>query len=246
MNSSQTAATIGQAEELEHLVESARDALTDDMVGRLSATLAQALDLLERINRSELDRALPAITRLVENGDLDRIVHLARVLGAADEAMNEDMVGRMAGTFGEGLDLLDRVNRSRLIDALPAITELVEAGDLDRIVRLVRLFGAAEDSINDEMISRMAGVATNALCLIEQLTRNDALGRILTFFLRPEVQNVLVRFGEALLAASTEYEQMPPPQGGLGGWWQLLRSPGNQQAMQFLGVFGRHLHGQHH
>ncbi len=246
MSTSQTAATIGQAEELEHLVESARDALTDDMVGRLAATLGQALDLLERINRSGLDRALPAITELVENNDLERIVHLARVLGAADEAMNEDMVGRMAGTLGEGLDLLDRVNRSRLIDALPAITELVEAGDLDRIVRLVRLFGAAEDSVNDEMISRMAGVATNALCLIEQLTRNDALGRILTFFLRPEVQNVLVRFGEALLAASTEYEQMPPPKGGLGGWWQLLRSPGNQQAMQFLGVFGRHLHGQHH
>ena len=246
MNPSQTATTIGQAEELERLVESARDALTDDMVGRLSATLGQALELLDRINRSGLDRALPAITRLVENGDLDRIVHLARVLGAADEAMNEDMVGRMAGTFGEGLDLLDQVNRSRLADALPAITKLVETGDLDRIVHLVRLFGAAEDSVNDEMISRMAGVATNTLCLIEQLTRNDALGRILTFFLRPEVQNVLVRFGEALLEASTEYEQTPPPKGGLGGWWQILRDPGNQQAMQFLGVFGKHLHEQHH
>ncbi len=246
MNPSQTAATIGQAEELERLVESARDALTDDMVGRLSATLGQALELLDRINRSGLDRALPAITRLVENGDLDRIVHLARVLGAADEAMNEDMVGRMAGTFGEGLDLLDQVNRSRLADALPAITKLVETGDLDRIVHLVRLFGAAEDSVNDEMISRMAGVATDALCLIEQLTRNDALGRILTFFLRPEMQGVLMRFGEALLAASTEYEQMPPPKGGLGGLWKMLREPGNQQAMQFLGVFGRHLHEQHH
>ncbi len=246
MSPSQTAATIGQSEELEHLVESARDALTDDMVGRLSATLGQGLELLERINRSGLDRALPAITRLVENDDLERIVHLARVLGAAEDATNEEMLGRMAGTLGGGLDLLDRINRSRLVDALPAISELVEAGDLDRIVRLVRLFGAAEDSVNDEMISRMAGVATNALCLIEQLTRNDALGRILTCFLRPEVQNVLVRFGEALLEASTEYERMPPPKGGLGGWWQILRDPGNQQAMQFLGVFGKHLHGQHH
>ncbi len=122
-----------------------------------------------------------------------------------------------------------------------ATTELVEAGDLDRIVRLMRLFDAAEDSVNDEIISRMAGMATDALCLVEQLTRNDAPGRTLTIFLRPEVQSVLVRFGEALLAASTEYEQMPLPKGGLGSLWKMLRSPGNQQAMQFLGVFGRHL-----
>ncbi len=246
MTTSQTADTLPQAEELELLVESARDALTEDMVGRLSATLGQGLDLLDRINRSGLERALPTITRLVENDDLERIVHLARVLDAAEDATNEEMLGRMAGTLGEGLDLLDRVNRSRLVDALPALTNLVETGDLDRIVHLVRLFAAAEDSVNDEMISRMAGVATNALCLIEQLTRNGDLERILTFFLRPEMQNVLVRFGEALLATSTEYEQMPPPKGGLGGLWKMLREPGNQQAMQFLGVFGRHLHEPHH
>lgn len=248
MSQTQTAAAqaADAAGEMDRLVESARDALTDDMVGRLSATLGEAMDLLDRINRSGLDRALPAITRLVENGDLDRIVHLARVAGAADDAMNEEMVGRVAGTLGEGLDLLDKVTRSRLADALPAVTRLVESGDLDRLTHLARLIGAAEDAVNDEMIARVAGVAADAMCLLEKLTRNDALGQILAFFLRPEVQNVLIRFGEALLAASKEYETMPPPKGGLGGWWQLLREPGNQQAMQFLGAFGRQLQSGKH
>lgn len=244
MSDTQTAERTSQAEEIGRLVESARDALTDDIVGRLSATVGEALDLLDRVNRSRLDQALPEITRLVESGDLDRIVQVARVLGAADDSMNEEMVGRLAGVVGEGVDLLDRVNRSRLADALPMISQLVENGDLERIVHLARLLGAAEDAVNDEMITRVAGVMTDALSLLEQLTRNNALSEILTFFLRPEVQNVLVRFGEALLASSNEYQQMPPPKGGLGGWWRLLREPGNQQAMQFFGIFGKHLQGQ--
>lgn len=245
MSETQSAAPVSQTDEIGRLIESARDALTDDMVGRLSGTFGTTLDLLERINRSRLDQALPAITRLVDNGDLDRIVHLARLVGAADESMSEEMVGRLAGTVGEGLDLLDRLNRSHIADALPTITRLVSNGDLERITHLARLLGAAEDALSDEMIARVAGVVTDALCLLEQLTRNNALSQILTFLLRPEVQNVLVRFGEALLAANSEQQQTPPPKGGIGGWWRLLGEPSNQRTMQFFGLFGKHLEAEH-
>jgi uncharacterized protein YjgD (DUF1641 family) len=165
-------------------------------------------------------------------------------VASASDALTDDMVARLAGTFGEALDVLDRVNRSRLEQALPAITRLVENGDLDRIVHLARLLGAAEDALTEEMIARLAGVASDALSLLEQLTRNNALGQILTFLLRPEVQNVLVSWGEALLAASNEYRKLPPPQGGVRGAWRLLGDPDNQQAMQFFGLFGKQLQQQ--
>ncbi|MBU2808883.1 hypothetical protein HF285_11590, partial [Acidithiobacillus ferrooxidans F221] len=74
------------------------------------------------------------------------IVHLARLVGAAQDSMSDEMVGRMAGLASDGLDLLDRVNRSQVVHALPAISALVENGDLERIVHLARLVGAAQDS----------------------------------------------------------------------------------------------------
>ena len=52
--------------EMESLIASAQDSLTDDIVTRLSANLGQSLELLDRINRSGIDRALPAIAQLVE------------------------------------------------------------------------------------------------------------------------------------------------------------------------------------
>ena len=166
---------------------------------------------------------------------------LGHLAASARDALSDDMVGRLAGTLGEALDLVDRINRSRLTDALDVLTQLAASGDLERLAHLAHLLGAAEDALNDEMVARMAGVLGDALSLLEQLTRNDALGRILTFLLRPEVQTVLVRFGEALLAATNEYQQMPPPKGGLRGWWHLLAERNNQQAVQFFGLFGKHL-----
>ncbi len=169
---------------------------------------------------------------------------IGRLVASARDALTDDMVARLAGTAGETLDLLDQINRNRLVDVLPVIKQLADNGDLERVVHLARLLGAAEDALNDDMVARLAGVASDALSLLEQLTRNNALGQILTFLLRPEVQNVLVRFGEALLTANNEYQQLPPAKGGIGGLWRLLQEPNNQQAVQFFGLFGKHLQGQ--
>lgn len=238
----------GDLERLVHLarvVGSAQDAMSDDIVGRLSATLGDGMDLLDRINRSELAAALPTISRMVQSGDLERVAHLARVLGAAEDAMSEEMVGRLAGTVTEGLDLLDRVNRSGMTKALPAISALVENGDLDRIVQLARVVGSAEDALSDEMIGRVAGVFSEGLCLFDRLTRNGALAEVVDLLLRDEVRGVLLRFGEALLAASEDFEREPAPTGGIGGLWKVMSQPGNQQALQFMGLFAKHLRGSH-
>lgn len=118
-----------QVLELERVVAAARDSLTDEMVGRLSATLAEGMDLLDKVNRSGVAGALPAISQLVANGDLDRLVALARTYGAAQDAMTDEMVARLAETAAESLSLIDRLNRAgldRLVGSIERLSDLIE------------------------------------------------------------------------------------------------------------------------
>lgn len=218
---------------LARLVGSAQDALTDDMVGRLAATAAGGLDLLERANRAGIARALPAIAQLVENGDLENLVHLARLAGSAQDAPTDDMVGRLAGTFGSGLDMLDRANRSGIASALPALAELVENGDLDRLVELARLVGSAQDALTDDMIGRLARVAGESMVLIDRLTRSDGFLRLIGFLEGPDIQETLAGLLEAV-ASAREEGGVRPSSGGIGGAIKLMSEPGTQDAVRFM------------
>ena len=143
---------IGSIPELERVMQAAKDSVTDDMISRLAENSAQALDLLDRLNRSGFDRALPILERLLDNGDLQRVVDIARTVAAAEDAMNDDMVGRVAQMAAEALNVIDRLNRSgvgRLIDILDRLNN---SGSLDILAdRLPRLIE------HIEMIDRLAG-----------------------------------------------------------------------------------------
>ncbi|MGE5640812.1 MAG: DUF1641 domain-containing protein [Clostridia bacterium] len=118
-----------QSLELERVVAAARDSLTDEMVSRLSATAAEGMDLLDKVNRSGVAGALPAISQLVANGDLERLVSLARAYGAAQDAMTDEMVGRLAETVSESLSLIDRLNRAgldRIVGSLERLSIVLE------------------------------------------------------------------------------------------------------------------------
>jgi uncharacterized protein YjgD (DUF1641 family) len=136
-----------QASELERVVAAARDSLTDEMVSRLSATVADGMDLLDKVNRSGVAGALPAISQLVANGDLERLVALARTYGAAQDAMTDEMVARLAETAAESLSLMDRLNRAgldRLVGSIERLSDVLE-----------RTIGALE-AANHEMKARPA------------------------------------------------------------------------------------------
>ena len=119
--------------ELGGVLDAAAEAVTDDMVGRLAETLGDGVALLDNVNRSGITKALPVLTRMVENGDLERIAQLARLLGAMEDAVTDDMVGRFAGLAGDWVTVLDRLNSSgvgKLVDLLDKLSSL---GALDRI-----------------------------------------------------------------------------------------------------------------
>jgi uncharacterized protein YjgD (DUF1641 family) len=120
-------------EELAGLVQAARDSVTDDMVARLSENIGQTLDLVDRLNRSGVADALPAIAAMVKSGDLERLTYYARMIGAAEDAVTDDMIGRLATLAAETATVMDRLNRSGVERLIHLLDQLNASGALDRI-----------------------------------------------------------------------------------------------------------------
>jgi uncharacterized protein YjgD (DUF1641 family) len=109
--------------EAERIFESAADALSDDIVGRLGSTMGEGLMLLDQVSRSNLDKAIPLIDHLVETGDLERAANLVRVLGAAGDAINDDIVGRLGEMANSLMIIADRITRNENIHKLLDLLE---------------------------------------------------------------------------------------------------------------------------
>ncbi len=119
--------------EAEHWVAAARDALSDDMIGRLSGFCSDGLEIVDQLNRSGISRTLPLLVEMVDNGDLDRLSQLARVYQAAQDALTDEMVGRLAETLSESLSLLDRFNRGGGARLIEWLGQLESSGALEKI-----------------------------------------------------------------------------------------------------------------
>ena len=119
--------------ESERVLSAARDSLSDEMVARLAGTASDAMDLIDRINRTGLYKAIPALADLVTHGDLDRLAKLARVYSSAEDSLSDEMVGRLAETVSEGMSLLDRLNRGGAARLVEMLARLEAGGNLKRI-----------------------------------------------------------------------------------------------------------------
>ncbi|MEJ2478662.1 MAG: hypothetical protein P8Y78_00540 [Acidihalobacter sp.] len=200
--------------------------------------MTETADNVESTTRARVEAL---VGELVENGDMDNLVHLARLIGSAQAALTDDMIGRLAGIAGGSLDMLDQVNRSGVVKALPVVTHLVENGDLERIAHLARLIGSAEDALTDDMIGRLAYVASEGLSLLDRLTRSDGFLGMLRILERTEVQESFTAFLEAVCAARSEAVDAQPSSGGLGPMLKLARDPQTQDAMRFMVSLASHL-----
>jgi hypothetical protein len=161
LNTGASSERDGIAFETERFIAAARDSLTDEMVSRLAGTATDAIDLVDRINRSGLARALPAIADLVNNGDLDRITRLARLYSSAEDALTDDMINRIAETAAEGLSLLDRLNRGGAGRLVEMLARMEAAGSLKRIAELLPKLLARMDSL-DSMLHAIEGAGAHA------------------------------------------------------------------------------------
>jgi uncharacterized protein YjgD (DUF1641 family) len=157
------------------LAESATDALSDDIIARLAELAGDSLVLLEQINQSQVDKALPAINRLVENGDLDRLVNLTRVLGSAADALSDDIVARLSETLSELMCIADRLARN---ENLQQMLRLLENQPLmDTVIKLADAAAEVSTEAAEESAGGIVGVyktMTNA----EVQTALAVVGRI--------------------------------------------------------------------
>jgi len=241
--------------ELERFVAAARDSLSDEMVTRLAGTLTDAIDLIDRVNRTGLAKAIPVLAEMVNNGDLERLAKLARVYATSEDALTDEMVSRLSVTVSEGISLLDQINRSGLEKAIPAIARMVNNGDLDRLSGLARVYVTAEDALNDEMVGRLAETITEGISLLDRLNRGGA-ARLIRMMEHMEASGALESVTatlprllerlhrldhllESMEAVAGEMRAAPAARGGLGGLWQLMRDPETQQTLQFLLQLGK-------
>lgn len=168
-------------------------------------------------------------------------VELERLAASAQDALTDDMVNRLAANASQTLDLLDRFNRSGIDRALPTIAQLVENGDLERLVGFARLFGAVEDSLSDDIVNRLALVVTELACLVDNLARNQGFQRLVELLGKDEVQESLINALGAASAAKTEAESLPRAKGGFGGLWKLATDPDTQEALRFMVLMSKQL-----
>jgi len=123
--------------EVRRVLAGMQDALTDEMVGRMAATVSDGVSMLDQLGRSGVDKAIPVLARLVESGDLERVAQLARVLGAVQDAMTDEMVVRLADVMSQAMSLFERLNRAgldNLVTMLPRIVAMFEQLEQSQVV----------------------------------------------------------------------------------------------------------------
>jgi len=108
------------------------------------------------------------------------------------------------------------------------------------LVETINFVASAKDAMSDEIVARLAGTLSEGMTLLDRLTRNEGLMRLLQVLDRPEVQYLLVSFGDALAAMSRDFATAPPAHGGLGRLLQLARDPGTQEGLRSLSLLGRY------
>jgi uncharacterized protein YjgD (DUF1641 family) len=177
--------------EIQRVIAAARDSLTDEMVTRLAATAGETITLLDQVNRAGLARALPALTQMVNNGDLERLSQLARLYSSAQDALTDEMVSRLAETVGNGLSLLDRASRGGAENVVRVLESLQASGALERLSsmlpQLIERLGMVQDllqSVDDAAAaSRAAQPSAGGLGGLWHLLRDPESQDTLRFLL---------------------------------------------------------------
>lgn len=232
-------------------------ALTDDMVAKLSRSTEETAAVLNEIQASGLASAIPTLGKMARNGDVERLAQLARAYAAAEDAVTEEMVSRLSDAVGGGLALIDQVQRAGLERALPALVELVNNGDLQRLVNLARVYSSAEDAMTEEMVGRMAetiggglslldrmnrGGGERVVAMLERLENTGALEKaVSTIPLLLDRLEMMHRLLGCIEAAATESELAPKSGGGVGGLWSSVKEGESQDTLRFLLLLGKKL-----
>lgn len=116
----------------------------------------------------------------------------------------------------------------------------VSADDLKRIAELASLYAAAQDALTDDMVSRMASAMSEGITLLDRMTRNEGLMRLLNVLDHPDVQCHLVSLADSMHDITRDIATAPPSKGGLAGMLKLAMEPGTQEGLRAMSIIGKH------
>jgi uncharacterized protein YjgD (DUF1641 family) len=116
----------------------------------------------------------------------------------------------------------------------------VSADDLKRIAELASLYAAAQDALTDDIVSRLASAMSEGLTLLDRMTRNEGLMRLLNVLDHPDVQCHLVSLANSVHDITRDIATAPPSKGGLVGLLKLAMEPGTQEGLRAMSIVGKH------
>lgn len=123
----------------------------------------------------------------------------------------------------------------------PQTTSTMDERTVRDIVELIDFMGSAKDAMNDQIVMRLARTASEGMALLDRLTRNEGLMRLLQVLDQPEMQYLMTGLAKALTETSREIASEPPAKGGLVELMRLMSTPGTQEGLRALSKIGEHL-----
>jgi len=112
--------------------------------------------------------------------------------------------------------------------------------DLEQLAELATLVASARDAMSDEIVTRLSRVFSDGISLLDRLTRNEGLMRLLEVLDRRESQHLLIGLSKALSQMSRDIATAPPASGGIAGLLKLAREPGTQEGLRSLSLLGQY------
>lgn len=121
--------------------------------------------------------------------------------------------------------------------AQPSVSE----NDLQRLAEFATIVAAAQDALSDDMVTRLASAFSEGITLLDRLTRNEGLVRLLHILDTPEIQHLLISLTHGLTKMSREFAVTPPSSGGLVSLMKLATDPGTQEGLRSLSLLGKYM-----
>ncbi len=112
--------------------------------------------------------------------------------------------------------------------------------DLEQLSELATLVTSARDAMSDEIVTRLSSAASEGITLLDRLTRNQGLMRLLQVLDRPESQFLLLSLADAVGSMSRDLANAPPAKGGLFALLKLARQPGTEEGLRALSLLGQY------
>ncbi len=116
----------------------------------------------------------------------------------------------------------------------------LDAASVESVVEMINFVASAKDAMSDEIVTRLARTMSEGMTLLDRLTRNEGVIRMLQVLDRPETQYLLISLADALAKMSRDLATAPPAKGGILGLVQLARTPGTQEGVRALSLLGQY------